>query len=113
MIKALQQKSTFSKELIFQIILHILVFIFYAFGKGELAIQNYQYLFFLNYAIAALFINYLLLPRFFYKKKYWAFGFSFLILTIIMIFMEEMVLEKVYFPDQEVKRFSFSILYWQ
>ncbi len=99
MIKALQQKSTFSKELIFQIVLHILVFIFHSLGKCALTIQAYQYPFFLNYAIAALFIYYFLLPRFFYKKKYWEFGFGLIILFGLVIFMEEMVLEKIYFSE--------------
>ena len=53
-------------------------FIFYAIDKKHPTIESHQFLFFLNYAIAALFINYFLLPRFFYKNKYWQFGLGLL-----------------------------------
>jgi uncharacterized integral membrane protein len=69
MIQPQRQKMKFSKELIFQIVLHILVFIFYAINKRHRTIETYQFFFFLNYALTALFINYFLLPRFFYKKN--------------------------------------------
>ena len=48
------------KEVVFQIVLHSLVFIFYAIDKRNPTIQAYQIPFFVNYALAAIVINYLL-----------------------------------------------------
>lgn len=110
MIQMKRQKWLFSKELLFQIILHILVFIFYAINKKHRTIESYQFFFFLNYAIAALFINYFLLPRFFYKSKYWQFGLGLVFVFLSTIFVEEMVLEKIYFPDTK-GRFFFGVFY--
>jgi uncharacterized membrane protein len=57
-----------SKEAFFQIILHLLVFIVYSFDKNHPQIELHQGAFFLNYAVAAFIINYMLLPRYFYTK---------------------------------------------
>ncbi len=110
MVKQNQQKWDFSKEIIFQIILHILVFIFFAIDKRNPSIEPYRYPFFLNYAVAALIINYLLLPRFFYKKKYLQFVIGLIIVFAAVIFMEEMVLEKIFFPKTRGTKF-FGIFY--
>ena len=110
MIEMKRQKWLFSKELLFQIILHILVFIFYAINKKHRIIETHQFFFFLNYAVAALFINYFLLPRFFYKGKYWQFGLGLVFVFLFTIFVEEMVLEKIYFPDTK-GRFFFGVFY--
>ena len=110
MIQMKRQRWLFSKELVFQIILHILVFIFYAINKKHRIIETHQFFFFLNYAVAALFINYFLLPRFFYKGKYWQFGLGLVFVFLFVIFVEEMVLEKIYFPDTK-GRFFFGVFY--
>jgi hypothetical protein len=86
------------KEVVFQIVLHILVFIFYSFDKHEPRIAEHQVVFFLSYAVAVFFINYFLLSRFFYRKKYiHFFGFVLLILAAVIV-MEEKILEPLYFP---------------
>ena len=87
------------KELVFQVVLHFLVFLFYSFDRNEPGIEAYQVAFFLNSAIAAAVINYFLLPRFFYTKKYLSFFISATILIGLVMFMEERVLEPTYFPD--------------
>ncbi len=93
------------KELIFQLILHLLVFTFYSFDKNQPHIELYHLVFFLNYAVAVFFINYFLLPRYYYRKKYLHF-LAFTLLTIaLVIFMEELVLEKIYFPTTRGKGF--------
>jgi hypothetical protein len=95
-----------SKEVIFQIVLHVLVFIFYSFDKTQPHIAGHQYVFFLNYVIAVFLINYILLPKFYYKKKYIYF-FAFVVLVIGgVIVIEELVLEAIYFPDTKGKHFS-------
>lgn len=110
MIQVQRQKWVYSKEFLFQIVLHILVFIFYAIDKKHQIIETYQFFFFLNYAAAALFINYFLLPRFFYKNKYWQFGLGLVFVFLTTIFVEELVLEQIYFPDTKGKKF-FGLFY--
>jgi len=93
------------REIIFQLVLHLLVFLFYSFDKREPRIEFHQLAFFANYAIAAALINYLFLPQFLYKKKYLHF-LLFASLTIIgVMVMEELVLEQIYFPDTRGRSF--------
>lgn len=94
-----------SKELLFQIVLHFLVFIFFSFDKNQPQIQTYQVVFFLNYALATFFISYFLLPQFYYRKKYLYFFASVLIVIAWLILVEEFVLEKIFFPDTRGKQF--------
>ncbi|MEO0898568.1 MAG: histidine kinase [Bacteroidota bacterium] len=92
-------------EVIFQIILLILTFLFYSFDKNEPQINEQHVVFFLNYVLAVFFINYFLLPRFFYRKNYITF-FVLVAVTIgWVILIEELVLEKIYFPDTRGKSF--------
>ncbi|WKN29719.1 histidine kinase [Porifericola rhodea] len=92
-----------SKELIFQLLLHALVFSFYVFDNEEphssFRLQSHQLVFFLNYTAANAIISYLLLPLFFYKKKYlYFFGFTLVVVAGVIV-IEEFFLEKIYFPD--------------
>ena len=87
------------KEVVFQLVLHVLVFIFYSFDRTEPAIEPYQVAFFLNSAVAAAVINYFLLPRYFYTKKYLVFFISVSVLIGLVMLMEEQVLEQIYFPN--------------
>lgn len=97
--------SSNSKEIFFQIALHLVLFLFYSFDKNEPRIQEFQYFFFINYAFGALIINYVLLPYFYYKKKY-AFFFLYLVLVIAVILaIEELVLEQIYFPVTRGRNF--------
>lgn len=111
----LEQKITNSKwEIPFQVALHLIVFLFYSVdsnGHHEQIplIHQYEIAFFLNYATAAFLINYVLFPRFLYQKKYWAFLWSFALLIVAVILMEELVLERIYFPDFRGKYFGKAI----
>lgn len=94
-----------SKELLFQVVLHLVVLFFYAYHQDEGKIEGYKVVFFFNYMIATSLISYCLLPRFFYPKKYtWFFIYSVLIVAGVIL-MEEFVLEKIYFPDTRGTRF--------
>lgn len=93
-------------ELVFQLALHSVVFIFFSFDKNKPAIEFHQLVFYANYAIAATIITYILLPGLFYKKKYLLFIISFLLITIMVILIEEYVLEQIYFPDTRGRRFQ-------
>ena len=94
-----------SKEVVFQILLHIVLFLFFSFDKNEPQINAFKVVAFFNYALGALVINYVLLPRFFYRKKYLIFFLSVVVVVAIIIAIEEQVLEQIYYPDTRGKRF--------
>ncbi|MEX0290726.1 MAG: sensor histidine kinase [Flavobacteriaceae bacterium] len=94
-----------SKEIIFQLVLHIVLFLFFSFDRNEPHIHPFKVVAFINYAIGALVINYVLLPHFFYRKKYLQFFVSLAVVVAIIIVVEEFVLERIYYPDTRGKRF--------
>ena len=87
------------QEGLFQIALFVLVFIFYSFDREQPQIQVYQVVFFLNYAFGVLLINFVLLPRYFYKKRYIHFLVGIVLVITLVLVVEELVLEQIYFPD--------------
>lgn len=94
-----------SKEVLFQLFLHVVLFLFFSFDKNQPQIQEFKVMAFLNYAIGALIINYALLPHFFYKKKYLAFFLSVTLVVASIIAIEELLLEQIYYPDTRGKHF--------
>ncbi|MDW7691802.1 histidine kinase [Flammeovirgaceae bacterium SG7u.111] len=99
-------KSSFStKELLFQLLLQLVVFLFFSFDKHSPTIEEHKFAYFFNFAIWALVINELILPRFFYKKKYFMFFVWITLIISIIILTEELVLERIYFPETRAKRF--------
>ena len=87
------------QELIFQLILHVIVLIFDAYDRRHPQIELHETFFFANHALGALVINYLLLPRYLYPKKYLRFFVYFLIIIFIVLLIEEGVLERLYYPE--------------
>lgn len=105
--------NSVSAEVFFQILLHVVLFIFYSFDKRHPEIQGFQITYFINYALGAFIINYVLLPRFFYRKKYILFFLFVIAIIAAIILMEELVLEKIYFADTRGQGFPgvfFSLL---
>lgn len=94
-----------AKEVFFQVVLHVVLFLFFSFDRNEPEIQQFKIMAFLNYAVGALIINYTLLPHFFYKKKYFKFFLSVALVVALIIVVEELVLERIYFPDTRGKYF--------
>nr|MBI1228979.1 histidine kinase [Cytophagales bacterium] len=96
-------QTSAQKELVFQLVLHAIVFHFVIIDheKGEMVyeLEWYQLLFFANYVLGNLIISYALLPRFLYRKRYLEFGIYFGLVVCMVILMEEFVLEKIIFPD--------------
>ena len=110
----MNKKKTLSNsrnELIFQLILHFVVFVFYGFEGRDAEFQPNQIVFFLNYSIAAAVINYALLPRYFYKKKYVEFTVLVTLLLGIVVLIEEMVLEPLLLPGS-VRASSFNNIFY-
>ena len=91
------------KEFLFQLMLHVLVFIFYVIdnpdsGKNH-SFHFYDIVFFLNYVLANVVISYVLLPKFYYTKKYFLFfGLTTLVIGFVIL-LEELGIEKLFFPD--------------
>ncbi len=92
-------------ELLFQVMLNILVFIFFAFDRRIPGIDFMQIYFYVNYAIAAFVINYFLLPRFLYNNRYWEFIVYATVVVAFVIFIEEAFLEQIFYPDTRGKKF--------
>ncbi|KQC29529.1 sensor histidine kinase [Flagellimonas eckloniae] len=86
------------RELVFQSVLLVLVFLFYSFDRENPGFHGHQLAFFSTYVLAAAAIGYWLMPRFLYKRKYWQF-FTFVFLMVaIVILLEELLLEQLFFP---------------
>lgn len=106
MKKHLKKIDPSSKEFLFQIILTLVVFLFYAIDRKNPQIEGYEFAFFLNLASSAFLINYILLPFFFYKKKYVHFILYLGLIILAAVFIEELILEKIFFPDTRGNKFS-------
>ncbi|WP_425077544.1 sensor histidine kinase [Psychroserpens sp. S379A] len=94
-----------AKELFFQLVLHVVVFIFFAFDRRLPGIEPHQFFFFLNYAIAGFVMNYILLPSYLYKSNYWSFLIYTLVVIALVIFVEEAILEQLFYPDTRGRKF--------
>lgn len=86
------------KELVFQLVLLILVFLFYSFDSEDPGFQWYHVAFFSSYVLAATIIGYWLMPKFLYPKKYVHFFGYVIVVVAITILLEELVLEQIFFP---------------
>lgn len=86
------------KELLFQIVLHILVLLFFSFDRNEGGIIVHKAIFLLFYSIATVAITYFLMPKYLYKKKYWQFFLGFILVVVAVIIIEELLLEPLIFP---------------
>lgn len=97
MAKALKSLSLNTKEIIFQIVLYTLVFLFYSFDKNDPSVTLAQILTFGSYCAGAIFISYYLMPSFLYKKKHWKFFGGVLLTIIALMLIEEVALEKIFY----------------
>lgn len=95
-----------TKELIFQAITLAVAALFFIFDRQEEVIDLRRVPSFITFSIGALFTGYVLLPKYFYKKKYIHFGVSFLAVVIIIILLEEFVIEQIVYPDTRALDFQ-------
>jgi len=94
-------KRLFSKitlDIWLQALFTILFFLTKALDRHHTHLHNYDFYFFANYLVAIIVINYWLLPRFFYQKKYALFTVGVVATLTMVILLEELVLEKIFFP---------------
>ncbi|MEO0337825.1 MAG: histidine kinase [Bacteroidota bacterium] len=109
----MKRHPTLLQEVLFQIILLLVVFIFFTVDRNQPNIKLDRVIFFSTYVLAYFLISYLLLPKFFYKKKYLWFAFYFALIITGIIAIEELVLEQIFYPDTRGRRFPgvvFSLL---
>jgi sensor histidine kinase YesM len=106
MLKLFKKSTSATKELFFIVALNFVVFVFYAFDKDIPGVEWNQLLFFMNFALTALFINYFLLPRFLYQGRLMAFIIGVILSVLSVILIEELVLEQIFYPDTRGRRFS-------
>lgn len=90
----------------FQVILHVLVFIFYSFDRENPEFNPLDVVFFLNYAAAVMIIDYYLFPKYLYQNKYGAFFLQLGLLIVLVIFVEEYILEQLFYPETRGSRFT-------
>ncbi len=93
------------REFSLQFVLLILVVIFYTIKQHDHKIVESEIAYLLNYVVAAYFVSYFLLPKFFYKKKFFLFVLFFIIVLGFVICVEELVVERIYFPDTKGRFF--------
>lgn len=86
------------REVVFQVLLIIIVFIAVGYEKHDTEISGAKLAFFSSYTLAALLIGYILLPRYFYTKRYLAFIAGLVLLLTIVLLVEELFLEQIFFP---------------
>lgn len=98
-------------ELFYQILLHIVLFFFFSFDRHSPVIGWVHVAFFFNYAMAALVINYWLIPLFYNKRQFMVFTFFISVLIAMVIGIEELVLEQVYFPGTDRAKFTPNVFY--
>ncbi len=100
-------QSTFklTREHGFLALLAVILFFATVFDKKDLSLGLVDIYFFTNYLIASLLISYLFLPRLFYNKKYILFIIALLLTLGAVLYIEEFVLEKIFYPDSRGKTF--------
>ncbi|UYQ95614.1 histidine kinase [Chitinophaga horti] len=103
---SLQRLSPHVKEAIYQTVIVFVLMIFFSFSLDGSQHQSLQSLFkpsklafFANYLAAAMIINYVLLPMFYYRKRMLLFVAALAVLITLVIMVDEYVLEQIFFPD--------------
>ena len=98
--------NKYRKEILYQLFVTVVLFLFFSFEQdGTEKISAFKISFFLNYMICSQIINYILLPKLYYKKKYFSFFLFVSPCVLAVIVVDEFVLEQIYFPDTRGKYF--------
>lgn len=92
-------KNYLKKEYLYQVILILLLLFQTTIDKYHPHFHIHEFIFFLNYIIAANVINYILLPKYFYQKKQLQFWIYTIIIIGISALLEEFILERVLLSD--------------
>lgn len=87
------------KEVLFQIILHLVILLFFGYSWQNETYSLDRVVFFVMYALGTLTITYYFMPNFLYKKKYWQFFVALVGVIGSLIVLEEFILEQIFYPD--------------
>lgn len=98
------------REYFYQFILILLLFIFMVFDEENQGFELGYMFIALDYIVAAFVINYVLFPRFYYKKRIFLFWLYSILLTFGVIVIEELLWEPL-FLDSSIKEELHSIAY--
>lgn len=97
--------SRLKKEIIYWVILFLLLSLFEAFERHRSHVEWEKIFFILLYCVASIFISYILIPRFLYKRKILKFGAGIIVTLLVVGLMEELVLEKLFWDNDVSKEF--------
>ncbi len=92
-------------EIGFQLILHLVVFLFYAFDRTDPQVRPFEFVYFIQYALSTLLISYVLLPKYFYPHRYGYFFLGLAVVVTLVILNEELLLEPIFFAGQRANSF--------
>ena len=98
-----KQPFKFSREHGFFALLGLILFLATVFDKKDPSLGFADFCFFFNYLVAALLISYVFVPRLLYKKKYLPFIIATLLTLGVTLYIEEFVLEQIFYPDTKGK----------
>ncbi len=102
----LRLSSPYLKEIVYQVVIVLVLLLSYSFELDEDRHQSLQTLFtpsklafFANYLAAAMVINYILLPVFYYRRKTSLFIAALVAVLTVVILIDEFILEQIFFPN--------------
>ncbi|NJB86149.1 sensor histidine kinase YesM [Lewinella marina] len=94
-----------ASEIGYQLLLHLVVFLFYAFDRTSPHLEPFEVTYFIQYTLATLLISYWLLPRYIYRHRYGRFLLGVATVIVLVIVTEELILEPIYFAGKRAGSF--------
>jgi len=93
-------KPKTAKELLYQIGVTLILFTFYSYSQDySFKIERYKVAFFANYFMGAMLINYVLVSKLYSQGKILWFALSIVLTIVLIVIIDELILEQIYFPD--------------
>lgn len=95
-----------TKEFIYQALFAVVLFLIYSFNKHDKGFHLYSIIFFSFYLSISLFISYVLIPKYFYRKKLVTFWTLIVIILLGLYYAEEYVLEPLLVGGERAEHVS-------
>ena len=86
-------------QLIVLVIISLLFFVSVSANRDGFNFNWIRLIFICNVLLASIFIGFVLLPRYYYTRRYLYFAVAAFLAVIVAITIEEFVLEKIFYPD--------------
>ncbi|SHJ49052.1 Histidine kinase [Reichenbachiella agariperforans] len=88
------------REILYQLAVMLVLLFFFSYVQDyTFAIEPYKIAFFANYMVAVMVINYVLLPKLYYRNRMLLFVAAVVTVIVLVILVDEYGLEQLYFPD--------------